>query len=741
MSINLWRKRRFLMKKYKKICAIGLASILLCACSGNDSSSSSDSFEESSSVGKSETSSSSSEQTESKWSAELQTLMKQYCGEVLPYPEGMLSGEVSFKVAKGTNGEDILQITDESDSFTLGDYYEMLEDNNWYAIRGYNNNPERRSNDKPFYELTKSNAKVGYDLSYTFRDADESSTDSHPSGNVILCYNNLTTDLADATTWNENDLETMKKAITVSLPFFKMGINYVSHQSSEDVLLMYDYSTIDLRESALVALEDDGYVIEAQLSKVYNMHILRKFLADGSFISVSLSYTNGNYFQFGYSANPQVSTTWPSSILENIENSSGITVPSFTAPDITKYYSYDKNGKVYIYAETQTNIEYDTNYYSLLEEAGIYGDGWGNFATWDETVSLNASILYNYEGQIAVQYAFCILVQLTTPTSNFSNSWPSEAISSFLNEKSINVTCPTPTNIGSSEQVKYQTAKDEKNRDILRVQVLDKDASSYKKMASFFENEAYFDGVNDDSELYFEDPTGALRLTFRRENGVTIIDIGSGSKTKHTPVFSFVETEMSIGRGSSSQLHLNVSMLPYEITFSSNDEEGMVTVDKNGLVTVSSDATIGKEVTITASLKAPNEENARVVTCVIKVVERTPYTTLTAMNELVKRLNAYLALTDTKDALYTCYNKDEDYYYVLHNFVGSSWKLETIQQIVADNLLLEEYTLKTNWTKSTSSHGNPMYTCQYSGDGMTVEYSITINNTIILFEMRTFVEE
>lgn len=110
------------------------------------------------------------------------------------------------------------------------------------------------------------------------------------------------------------------------------------------------------------------------------------------------------------------------------------------------------------------------------------------------------------------------------------------------------------------------------------------------------------------------------------------------------------------------------------------------------------------------------------------------------MDKLVSNLNDYLKLTGTSDALYTCYNGESDYYYVLHNFVGSTWNLANVQQIVSDNLLLEEYTLKNDWTKSTSSHGNPMYTLEYSGDGLTIQYSITINGTIILLEMRSFVE-
>lgn len=729
------------MKKIKKIFALTVASFMLVGCNNDNSSSETNSSETdfSSESSVEETSSESS----SSWEKELQELMIQYCGEVLPYPEGLLNGKISYGIAKGKNGEDILQICDESDSFTLTNYYQTLNTKNWYAINGYNGKPERSSNSQPFYELTKDGKNNnGFDLSYTFRNAQEatSETSAIHSGNVIMCYNNLTTNLSEDTKWEESNVELMKSAITVELPFFKMGTNYGMYHTSEDVLLISDSSTNDLRENALITLEDDGYVIEAALSKTYNMHILRKVLADGSFISVALSFTNGNFFQFGYSANPQKTTDWPSAILSNIEEKSGISIPAFYAKDIKNYYSYDKNGKVYVYAETQTNIEFDTDYYTRLENVGLHGDGWGGFATWEETVSLNASILYNYEydGR-AVQYAFCILVQATTPTSSFASSWPSEVISSFLKEKNINATCPLPTSIPSSKELKYKTEKDENNHDVLKVQIFDTDLSSYNYLSSYFENEAYFKGKNADNETFFENANGSLRLTFRRENGVTQILIGKGEGNQHSPVFYFEEEELSIGKGDSRQLHINKSMLPYKVTYSSSNPES-VTVDENGLVNVTNAATVGEKVTITATLKSPDEEKERIATCEITIASRTPYTAKTAMDKLVSNLNDYLKLTGTSDALYTCYNGESDYYYVLHNFVGSTWNLANVQQIVSDNLLLEEYTLKSDWTKSTSSHGNPMYTLEYSGDGLTIQYSITINGTIILLEMRAFVE-
>lgn len=730
------------MKKIKKICLLTLTSTMLFAC-GEQTDSSESGTEPSSSVASASSEEQQSSQTStsdssSLWDAELQKLMKEYCGEVLPYPTGLIQDNISYSIAKGTNGEEVLQITDESNSFTLGDYYETLESKGWYAVRGFNDKAERRSNSLPFYELTKDGADKGYDISYTFRNAevDEKTGVETKAGNVILCYNNLKTKLTANTEWTDDDLERMKLAITTTLPFFSMGEGYVSHQSSEDVVLLYDYSTIDLRETALAVLEDDGYVLEPSLSKVYNMHILRKFLENGSFISVGLSYQNGNYFQFAYSAVPNVSESWPSEILEEIEQTSGITIPVFTSSDIEKYYYYEKNGKVYIYAETQTNFEYDTDYYSQIEKTGLHGDGWGNFATWDETVSLKAYYIYNYEGQLAVQYAFCILVQLTEPTSNFTKGWPSAGISSYLEEKNINVTCPIPTSIPTNEEVKYSVTS-EKGSEALKIQIWDKDLSSYKYLASYFYNQAYYDGINSDRELYFEDPTGKLRLTLSRENNITEVFITKGEGNAHTPVFEFENKELIIGRGSSEQLKLNVSMLPYEVTFSSDNEN--VTVDENGLVTVSSEAEIGTKATITATIKAPNEAEARTSKCEITIAARTPYTALTAMDELVKSFNAYLGYKEgDEDALKTCYNSDSNYYFVLYNFVGKQWTLTKVQEIVNTYLLLDEYTIYENWTKSTSEYGYPVYTCKYQGDGLIIEYSITLNDGIILFQMKSY---
>lgn len=718
------------MKKINKMWVLSLASLMLCGCGDGNSS------ETSSIAGPS--SESSSIETVSQWGKELESLMKKYCGEVLPYPTGLISENISFKETTGTNGETILQITDDSEEFTLGDYYQSLEKDGWYTVKGYTK-VERTSNDLPFYELTKGSGKTGYDLSYTFRNATEAtiSTEAIPAGNVILCYNNLTTELTSNTSWTDDNLDAMTHAITVTLPFMALGEGYVTHWSSEDVLLIYDYSIHDLREDFVKVLENDGFVLNQALSKVYNMHILYKRLPDGSQLAAGLSYTNGNYFQFSYSAMPQTSTTWPSDVLEEIKEATGITIPDFYSSDIEKYYYYSKNGKVYIYAETQTNFEYNTDYYSRLEKAGLYGDGWGNFANWDETLSLTSNFLYNQEGEVTVQYGYQIIVQLTEPTSGFATSWPTDAVSSFLKEKNINVSYPIPS-LSSEKEIKYSVNDDGMNES-MDVKIFDTNYKNYDNLVSFFYNQAYYQSEDVFGNPYFEDPTGALKISLSKKNGVTTISLSEGSGESHAPVFEFKEKTLSVGVGNSIQLELNVEMLPYAITYSSSDTTGKVTVDENGLLTVAADAEIGSSVTITASLNVPGESSPREAKCEISIASRTAYNEETAMNAIVKKLNEYCGYAEgSDDALYTCYSSSGKYYYVLKNFLGDAGKLDTLKDAVENSLLLDGFEISMDWKETTSSYGYPVHTCKYSGDGLIVEYSITLNDGVTLFQVKSY---
>ncbi len=720
------------MKKIKKILVVCLSSILLSGCGETTASSSNISSEDS-------VSSEVSIETDSPWEKELQKLMIKYCGEVLPYPEGMLTGEITYTETSGTNGETVLKIFDESDSFTLDNYYEKLEEKDWYAVKGYNGEAKRSSNDLPFYELTKGNNGIGYDLSYTFRNAEEASTTTEAvsSGNVIICYNNLTTKLTKNVKWDENNVAAMNSAITTTVPFIALGENYVTHWSStnEDVLLIYDYSIHDLREQYIALLEEDGFYLSPVLSKSYNFHILYKDLPDGSKISAGLSYTNGNYFQFAYSAKPQKTASWPTSILKDIQKVSGITIPEFYSSDISQYYSYEKNGKVYIYAETQTNFEYDTDYYKRLNNAGLIDDGWGNFQDWEETVSLKALTLYNQEGNLYIQYGFQIIVELTDPTSSFAEEWPIEALSSYLSNANIDVSCPVPS-LTNDKKMKYGISSEE-DENSFDVSIHDPNSKHYSELKTFFYNQAFFEGVNEAKETYFEDASGKLRITLERDGIITKARISSGEKKAHQQIFSFTKNEISLGLGASEKLNLDIQMLPYKVTYSSSDTTGKVTVDENGVVSIAEDATAGDTVTITACMNVPGEEEPRRTTCTINVLSRTPYTAKTAMDVIAKLLNAYRNYPEgSSDALSTCYSSSGKYYYVLTNFLGGSENLEILQNAVKNNLLLDDFVLKTDWKEGTSVYGNPEYKCTYTGDGLTIEYIITLNDGITMFEIR-----
>ena len=349
-----------------------------------------------------------SESIDERWGAKLCALMKQYCGGVLPYPEGMLGEEVWFEEVTEENGEaKFLRIYDESSKFTLGEYYAVLEEQGWSETVGYNEEIGRTVDSNPYYELNKMAGDKGYNLSYTFQ-AEEGDI---PSGNVIYCRNHGTTKLTSATDWTEEEKEKITLATTISLPFMAFGDGYEVIRDDEDTVTIRDHSTVDLCEEYGDALEEAGFTINTMLSQLYDFCVCI-LDTEEKIVSAGLSYNDGNIFKIDFAARPSKSEDWPKAALNDIESVCGIDIPVFTAKDITQYYYYEKNKKVYIYAETSVDIEKSTDYFTKLQKAGFANDGSYHFRNASKKVNVDTKVLTNESlGQVE-QYGFQIIAYL-----------------------------------------------------------------------------------------------------------------------------------------------------------------------------------------------------------------------------------------------------------------------------------------------------------------------------------------
>ena len=386
----------------KKKLGLCLALLLLCSCASNVSKDSLASSGEEGSL------SSEDIEEDERWGTELCALMKKYCGSVLPYPEGKIGANVSFKEAKDEDGADYLKIYDDSSSFTLGDYYASLVEKGWKATVGYKEEAKRTVGNFLYYEVTKQSGEKGYDVSYTSL----SSEDSSLTGNVIYCRNDMTSKTTSKKAWSESESNAIYLALNEDLPFLPLGEGYAVEQVNEDKLVIRDHSLTNLCEAYGDLLEESDYPSNPLLSQLYDMHIYTRSWTKKS-ISIGLTYKSGNYFTFDFSAYPDRTPEWPSSALEAIESATGVTIPTFPlSSDVPYYYSYTKNGKVYVYAETPTDIEHETDFFSKLRETGFKESIANHYRIEEKGLNLDTKILTNESMGQVEQYGFQIIVYL-----------------------------------------------------------------------------------------------------------------------------------------------------------------------------------------------------------------------------------------------------------------------------------------------------------------------------------------
>ncbi len=735
------------MKKVKNVLALTLAALAVSACgqvSGGDVSSStggeSSSAVSSSDVGpdSSDSSASSSSVEPSVWSEEEQALMLTYCGAVLPNHNGKLSGKITLEEVEDYYGNKYLVITDTSSSFTLKDYYFDLVSAGWNLITGYNGDAvQTDSNNVDFVELTRdSESSVGYDLIYSYQEADADYGTS--AGNVIYCYNDLVSSRSTAKAWSDEEVSAISSTLTTTLPFIALGSLNRVYAYNDDCLVAIDVYTQDLSGAYSDLLVADGWNLDALTSVTSDMYVLSKTLSDGASLQATLYYNNGNTFVFEYTPNVLSSTTWPSAFLADLEKDTGVTVPSFDIDEGSSYYYYRKND-IYVLQGLNENFgAYD--YGETLYEAGLFrsadsdltqGDPYSN---WEETIAIEVSSLYD---DTYLEVGLTLVMTPTTPTSTFSATWPSSEISSTLKDvldvEGIEVPELTDLSSYTDSEIKYEIrgeeyiasrveyyAEDmtyfpyfyeelsedptEEEIQALALVYAQKDAGiviTIKDSSEYASYEAYtgllYNACWHLEGSTYEDADGKLAITVEGDakpdydSYTTTITIQKGSGETHTPVFEFGSSEYNVGIGKSMRLWVNVDMLPYDISYSSNNDH--FTVDSNGNVTVSSDATEGETATITGSMTTSSGE-VKTATCTITAIKVLDYDKTSAIEAVLALLkdNGYdsAAIDDS----------DEDYPQIKLTFdttVDTEVTSQTLMDLAEFSLIPTGFEKSTRW--------------------------------------------
>ncbi len=763
------------MKKQKLIFVPLALSMLLAGCANQPSSSSSGS--------KSEESSSSSsyiDQYANKWSDADKVLLNKYCGGLLPYPEGKMTGKITVKEIEDNNGNKYLQITDESTSFeTMENYYELLLLTGWNAITQYRDDVvQEDSTGLTYVECTKnsSDGKIGYDIIYYYV---PTSTDAEgktvPGYNIIRCYNDASSTSVTDTAWSEEEAATIKNGITTTLPFIKLGLQHgVSTSEDGNTLALIDLYTKNLCKEYAEMLVNDGFKKDTINSKIHNSYCLSKTLADGSSVSATLYYLNGNNFYFQYTPNVTSYSSWPTAFVDEIKSKSGVSIPEFSIDEDGEYRTYVKNDLYHIEGDTTNSmVKYD--YDDAISELGLTQSiySWA-YTNWEETVSVTYSDVTDSNHETM---GFVVNVVITKPTSSFSSSWPTEAVSSALKDtlKIEGVTLPSLPDefiVNKDKKIKYEIrgeeykqaraeyyysdikdyppfydlsddASDEEIKALalklaeaecgLYISIYDTDSAAWEGYTKALEDEGFYLYYDEHSNNVYEDKDGKVGITLTSYSsaetgiGLTTILIHKGTGDKHTPFLSFNEEDVDVAIGNTTQLSITKNMLPYDVTYSSSDTTNKITVDNEGKVTVAEDVEEGTTAVITAKVTASDGQEYT-ATCKVKAKKIITYTKASAIDAVASFLEA-------KDIqANVTHSTDEEVYIKDYLEVSFDKSLggDYVQSLVLNDLIPEGFTINGEWSKASIIVGESEF------DGYILDYkfedSITGDEIYLMFQ-------
>lgn len=695
-----------------------------------------------------------------KWTSAQQELLKKYCGDVLPFPVDAFSSNVIVEEIYDEEYDYYyLEIADAASSFTLKDYYESLENLGWNAITPYNGNKvQTDGTGSEFVELTKSSStdpSIGYDMLYSYN-----------SGyNVIHCYNDLTSASSSEKAWSAEDSVTIKETIVTELPFINLGSVNRVYQYNDNMLQIIDTYTTDLSKTYADLLIQNGFKLSSTYSNDYNSWVLVKELEDGSQVVAQIYYLNGNGFYFTYAPHVEDYSEWPSEVTDEIKKLSGVEIPQFETSENGSFSAYRKNDTFYIYTESLSeDFDYDEYSYNQLKYFKL---------SWDETILVSDFNLTDDDYEV---YGYGICVTLTDPLSTFVESWPSNAIndtlSSLLNIKDANIPAldSTYTSLSDKKMKYYVNGEDAYNAwyayyysyikeypyfyDLgdnpteaeieacahnlaikemgIVISFVDYDFVGNNAYEETLENLGWYKGYDTWGYTYFEDPEGKVRITLKcvaypsyDNEGQTDIVISVGSGETHTPEFMFESEEYSFAIGSEdNKLGLVKSMLPYDVTFTSSDETGGISVDESGNVTIDESVEDGTTATITATINVPGEEEPRVITCTVTAIKVTIYTPTSA-------IEAVASLMEEKGYHPTVIN--DEYTNKATIAFDSETDVESIKALVDSSFIPEEFEVNGEWCDATIYPDDDTEV-----EGYMINYSIWNDYCYIMLEFQIY---
>lgn len=586
-------------KKLLSILSLGLLATLAVGCTPKKNKSSADS---------STPSSSSSEPAEVTWSSALQTLMEKWCGEVLPYAEGI--GNYKFE-----EDDEGLYIYDEASTFAIEDYWADLEDADWESSLNEEGGHDLydTQSDSYYYQNYKTEDDIEYSVVQYYFD--------ETYGNMIVVFGEtMSTTKTTDTSWSEDDLGYMESELSVVLPFMAFGEDYAWQYGGGTMeAQMSDYYYQDLTEDYYTLLQGQGFTL---VTSGDYAGLLSKNTDDGNTLYVGGYWEPlyGNVIVSFLEVAKTTVDTWPAQLVAQYSGQDKFVIPSFTSE---KYTYYVFSGQLVI--EGDGEDETINNYADSCEAIGLlimpdpYYAMFGYYYPlgaydWTETFFVTFNEQMDEEYSV---YGFGISVGATTPTSEFSSTWPSQAVNDFvsgLGEDMPGIPAATKT---STEDFKYYVTEDDSG-DYLTISAIDKGEPGKDAMEDtyleVFENIPWYvdSSQYDESGYVAEDPNGKVKVTFYSYNGVFVCYVEAGSGEVHEPSLVLDRPTANVKPGGSLQLNATKQMTTEQVVFTSGDTN-IATVDDTGLVEVKEGVAEGSTVTITA--KAGVLE----ATCVITV--------------------------------------------------------------------------------------------------------------------------
>ncbi len=566
------------------------------------------------------------------------------------------------------NGMPRLTIGNVADEFTIKNYNEELQNKGWTGVYNYNGGGDLVDNGgEPIYYCLKSasDGTGGYVLSYYYIEPTEETEDwdAEPGYNAICVYKNAPATASDAT-YTDEDNQNFKSALTTIPPQLKLADGAVIYQGSRDVIVLSDFGAIDLRKDNLDILKNDGFAIDENLSKTYEIHVLKKTLDDGSSILASLDFYYGNNITLQYLPNVSTHASWPSELDDEIEDKFNITIPEFKVTNVDEYKSYVKNGVTYIYQIIDEGGSLEKDIDALIIDLGLSWDNDNEYYTdWNERYFVSKLSGYTDDDKYIVGIVFGEMERVHDFIYGINEV--STKIEKFLDKNEITTTLPSLDSLDNLAYP-YISYRYEEDYDSINISFFDpstRDPSTnnivnviLEYLVNTFLNACWYkDSSNYEYDNYFESPDGKIGVGLTTIINVTTLSITVGSGITHEPKFYFDGDEINAYQGEEITLNCKKEMLPYPITYSSN--VASVTVDEIGNVKIPDDIAIGTVITITATMADPAGE--RTTTCTITITPN--YSYQSAFDAVANLYNTYYGLTGESAIQVVCDETSEEY--------------------------------------------------------------------------------